>query len=179
MIVAVRHPRPAIAEGVCYGQLDVGLAEPPEIGAAAIRDLLHGQTFDRIVSSPLSRAHSVAMWLADDLALPLALDTRIAEMSFGTWEGREWRDIARTEIDAWAVDPVGYRPGGGETVRDLLARVADAWRAGLDQGGRQLWITHAGPMRCLLSLSTGRPLGDCLAERFDYGATLTATAPEA
>ena len=37
----IRHPRPQVAPGVCYGQTDLGLAEPAaevEIGRASCRD---------------------------------------------------------------------------------------------------------------------------------------------
>ncbi|HMV17720.1 MAG TPA: phosphoglycerate mutase, partial [Rhodocyclaceae bacterium] len=36
----IRHPRPDVAPGVCYGQTDVGLAESAAAVAARLRPLL-------------------------------------------------------------------------------------------------------------------------------------------
>ena len=50
----IRHPRPAVAPGICYGRLDVGLAESAAEAAARLRPLLPG-TF-ALHASPLARA---------------------------------------------------------------------------------------------------------------------------
>lgn len=169
MILAVRHPRPAIAEDTCYGQLDVGLAEPVLPSAHLIARRLGKRHIDRIVTSPLRRAHDLALALAHVTGRPLVVDSRLMEIDFGLWEGLTWRQIARAEIDAWAADPLGYRPGGGEAALTLYERVAEVWRAAQDERIlAQLWVTHAGPMRCLMSLSSGRKLSECLTATFAY-----------
>jgi alpha-ribazole phosphatase len=172
MIFAFRHPKPAIATGTCYGQLDVALAEPAEAAAQVILAAVGQERFGRIVSSPLRRAREVAVVLADRLRLPLVLEPRLQEMSFGNWEGRAWAAIARGEIDAWAADTMSYRPGGGERAGDLMDRVAALWREAQTNGEHQLWLTHAGPMRCLLALQSGRPLAEFLDRPIAYGALL-------
>lgn len=166
MIVAVRHPPPAITAGTCYGQLDVPLAEPATFRVGAILDRLPIGHFDRVVSSPLTRARELAEVLAASLGAELDMEPRLMEMDFGSWEGVAWEDIARTEIDAWAADPLGYRTGGGETVSELARRVGDVWAEA--NAARQLWVTHAGPMRCLLARQRRLPLESCLRQTFDY-----------
>ena len=37
----IRHPRPLVAPGICYGQQDLPLAEPVHRAAAALRAVLH------------------------------------------------------------------------------------------------------------------------------------------
>lgn len=177
MIIAVRHPRPAIDAGVCYGQLDMALAEPVEDAARALMGRLGSYGFARIVTSPLQRALGLAEAIARDFTLAVAVDPRLQEMNFGTWEGVAWQTIPREEIDAWAGDPIGNRPGGGETVSELAARVSQAWQEAVAGGERQLWITHAGPMRCVFAATRGLPLEQCLDRRFDFGDMLDLTAP--
>lgn len=169
-IVALRHPKPAIAAGICYGQLDVGLAEPCE---ASVRDILRQLDpvgLQRVVSSPLRRAHDVATALSGDLGLPLSVEPRLQEMDFGTWEGRAWSTIARAELDAWADDLTGFRPGGGECADDLLRRVGAVMNETAIVGERQLWVTHGGPLRCLMALSERRPLGSYLRHEVPFGS---------
>lgn len=168
MIVAVRHPAPAIAGSICYGQLDVGLAAPVADSVARILSRLPSGGFDRIVASPLQRARLVGEALARHFGLELTTEPRLQELTFGSWEGREWAAIARDEIDAWAADPLGYRAGGGETVSELAQRVGAVWREASAGATRQLWITHAGPMRCLYAESAGLPLADCLDKAIAY-----------
>jgi alpha-ribazole phosphatase len=153
----IRHPRPEVASGVCYGQLDVGLAEPVEAAAARLRPLLPAD-FD-LHASPLSRARL----LAEALGRP-RLDTRLAEIHFGEWEGRRFAEIGAA-IDDWAKDPLGFRAPGGESPAEMAARV-HAWLAELQAGagGRpQVVVAHGGPLRAiagrLLGLAPERWLG--------------------
>lgn len=171
VIWAARHPRPAVAEGICYGRLDVSLAEPAAIGARRILQQLDGQPA-RIVTSPLRRAHDIASHIAAETGIALLVEPRLAELDFGAWEGVAWSDIARREIDAWAADPLGYRPGGGECVTQLSRRVAELWQEAPRFAEPQLWLTHAGPLRCLAALSRNVPLSTCLNETFAYSSVL-------
>lgn len=177
MIVAVRHPKPAIAASICYGQLDVALAEPPAAAAKALIDQLAPQRIDRIVASPLQRARHLAQAVAEGLRLSLDVDPRLQELNFGVWEGLAWDAIPREDIDAWAADPLGYRPRDGETVGELASRVEQVWREAAAIARHELWITHAGPMRCLYALTRDQPLAQCLDQRFDYGEVLELGAP--
>ncbi len=54
----IRHPRPEVAPGTCYGQLDLGLAESPQSVAERLRPLLP-DTY-ALYASPLRRARLLA-----------------------------------------------------------------------------------------------------------------------
>lgn len=170
MIVAVRHPKPDISPGICYGRLDVA----PEMPMMPAPDDVHERLgkIDRIVSSPLRRAHVFARALAATLGLDVELEPRLQEMDFGRWEGVAWQDIPRGEIDAWAIDPLAYRPGGGETVDELNARVLAVRREWMETPGTSLWVTHAGPMRCLYAGLHGQSVATSLNQPFAYGELL-------
>lgn len=146
-LTLVRHTRPA-GEGICYGASEVDLAASfaEEAGALLAR-------LDRpacIVSSPLVRCRRLADFLGGVLGVPVASDPRWREMDFGTWEGARWEDVPRAELDAWAGDPMGARPHGGESVAMLLARVRAAIADQRRAAGPSLVVTHAGPIRAAL-----------------------------
>jgi alpha-ribazole phosphatase len=146
----IRHPRPAIPPGICYGASDVPLAEPAAASAARLAPQLPAGA--RVISSPLRRCLDLARCLAPELASEVSVDYRLAEMNFGDWEGRSWDDIPRTEIDAWAADPVRFTPPGGESARALLNRalafVDDLTGEGDDDA---IVVTHGGVIRALLA----------------------------
>ncbi|RTL32703.1 MAG: phosphoglycerate mutase, partial [Rhodocyclaceae bacterium] len=91
----IRHPRPAVAPGICYGQTDLGLAESAADVAARLRPLLPADF--ALYASPLTRARL----LAEALGTP-RLEPRLKEIHFGEWEGRSYDDIGRAALDAWA-----------------------------------------------------------------------------
>ena len=123
----IRHPRPAVEPGICYGQTDVGLAECPAEVAARLRPLLP-DSFD-LHASPLARARL----LAAEFGTP-RLDARLKEIHFGEWEGRSFADIG-SAIDDWANDPLGFRAPGGESPREMAARVLQ-WLEDIREGPR-------------------------------------------
>ena len=169
LIFAARHPRPLVPGRLCYGRTDVPLAEPPERGADALIAAV-GDPVERIVSSPAQRARLVAEAVRTRTGAPLHLDDRLAEMDFGAWENRPWTALPRTEIDAWAADPLRFHPGGGESVMEVLARVRRAWTGVASSAENTLVVTHAGPIRCLLHLVRGVPLPEATQASIAFGA---------
>lgn len=159
----IRHPRPLIAPGVCYGQLDVA-SEDPVAAAARLRDELPRGL--PVWSSPLQRCRG----LAEVLHPAPHIDDRLAEMHFGDWEGVRWDDIPRTEIDAWAADVFDFAPPGGESPRQLQAR-ALAFVASLNVPEAVL-VTHAGVLRMLFAHWYGYSPVSPQLPQFDYATRL-------
>ncbi len=186
----IRHAKPVVAAGVCYGALDV------PAGAAATE--LAAQQLARSVPQALHVLHSPALRCVqlaqrlhqlrpDVLLLP---EDDLREMSFGQWEGQLWADIAPQELKAWTDDFENYHCGGhGECVLDVLQRVQRAAKRtatllglpGMDNtvdfepthsdAPQAMWITHAGVMRATVWLVAqfGRthPLASPLCLRAD------------
>ncbi len=140
---AWRHPRPQNVEGRCTGHTDVQV-DPRRTRRLARRiqrtARRHGLP-QHIWTSPLQRCADVGRWLRR-WGWTHRIDAQLIEMYFGTWEGRMWDALPRSEIDAWAKDFEYYAAGGGESVRVLVERVA-AWQP----AGIVLVVTHAGWMR--------------------------------
>lgn len=166
-LILVRHPRPLVAPGVCYGSSDLPAAED-DIGRvhAALVASASIPPGTPVYSSPLQRCAVLASRLGAH-----TLDARLAEMDFGAWELRSWDDIPRAEVDAWAAGLVHYRPGGGESVLQVAERVA-AFRADLlrEQNGTEhrrrqaVIICHAGTIRLLAAIEAGLQAGLSLHE---------------
>ena len=148
----LRHAQPLIAEGVCYGQLDV----PADPGATLQAGMRFANVMPRhavVRHSPLQRCEQLALALQAPEA-SLIPDARLQEMNFGQWEGQAWSQIARTEVDAWAQDLYSYAPGSGENLAAMLQRVRaaliDSWQHDSLHGQRNVvWVTHAGVIRCV------------------------------
>lgn len=149
----LRHGKPGIGPGRCYGSADLAVPvdEQERVIDAALPLLRRLPPGAPVYSSPLRRCRELAEALAGRLGLQdPVIDVRLAEMHFGAWEMQPWDRIPRAEVDAWVADMAGYRPGGGERVLDVAARVG-AFLADLRNGAQQeaVIVTHAGTMRLL------------------------------
>ncbi|WP_448676320.1 histidine phosphatase family protein [Delftia acidovorans] len=150
----VRHARPLVAPGICYGRLDMQAdAQATADAAQALHLALPADCL--LVHSPLRRCHQLARALqALRPGLASAADSRLLEMDFGEWEGQPWDALDRSAIDAWAADLAGHAPGRGESLATMLRRVDEALQASRGSVGDgtardTVWITHAGVARCV------------------------------
>lgn len=190
----IRHAKPIVAAGVCYGALDVAADVDANEAAAQqlARSLPQGL---QVLHSTALRCTQLAMrlhQLRPDIGLLPEPDLR--EMNFGQWEGQPWADIAPQDLKAWTDDFENYHCGGnGECVLDFMLRVRRAAQrtvqliavstaAGVDLDAAALtpllvhqpqaaWITHAGVLRATAWLAPrfgwSRPLASPLCLRAD------------
>ncbi|HYD95193.1 MAG TPA: histidine phosphatase family protein [Noviherbaspirillum sp.] len=176
----VRHARPAVADGVCYGSSDLPVPEQEQRQALAQLAAALPKGIP-LFSSPLQRCLALAAALAPALrTFAPIVDPRLAEMHFGAWELRAWETVPRAEIDAWAADLVHYRPGGGENVLEVAQRVQaflDALRR--RQEDAAIVVCHAGTIRMLLaclqaaSVEQAAQAAAAGAHRIAYGGLTT------
>ncbi|MES2883428.1 MAG: alpha-ribazole phosphatase family protein [Pseudomonadota bacterium] len=159
-LVLVRHLPVALEKGICYGRSDVLLSAASQAQVPAFtRQLIkqHGP-FGSVFTSPRQRCR----WLADAISAQSAVEPALAEMDFGSWEGRRWAEIPTEDLDDWASQLLQYRPGGGESLRAMADRV-QPWveRAAADAartGQTVLAVTHGGPIRVAIALAKSMPL---------------------
>lgn len=175
VIYVVRHA-PVDAAGLCYGRHDVPVLVAHAEAGDQVLSQLEGVTLARVSASPSERTAGLATYLAARLGLPLRLDARLFEMSFGEWEGRTYAALERDDGDrfrAWMEDWRQASPPGGERLDELRARV-DAWLVeSLDLEENTLAITHAGVVRALRARARGLDFGDALAARVEHLAVET------
>jgi broad specificity phosphatase PhoE len=151
------------AERRLQGGRDIPLNDRGRQQAARCGDTLRDLIADRgkapadfaFASSPLSRASETMEIVLGVLGLPAGgyvADARLAELSFGRWEGMTYREIGTVDRQTLMVrerDKWGFRPPGGESYEDLLTRVR-AWRDGVN--GDIVVAAHGGVARALMVL---------------------------
>ena len=147
----VRHLAPLVSPGVCYGRTDLDTDPAAQLLALpALRGALPARA--PIYTSPLRRCTSLARALGG----AVQVDARLAELDFGSWEMQPWDAISRADIDAWAADVAGYRPGGGESVTAMAARISDFYADLMHaQAPQAVVICHAGAIRLLTARAAG------------------------
>lgn len=164
-IIAIRHGETAWnVDARIQGHLDIplndiGLWQAGRAGAA-----LANETLATIYSSDLSRAQSTAQAVADTTGAPLVLDSGLRERSFGSFEGRTFKEIEQ-ELPEQALrwrkrDPDFVPDGGGESLAMLKSRIQHTVdRLAAQHMGQQIaLVAHGGVMDVLYRLATRQDL---------------------
>ncbi len=150
------------ATGRYQGHADVPLSEAGYAQAAALARHLAEEHLDVIYTSDLSRAHATAKAIAAPHNLPLRLDPRLREMSFGEWEGMTFAQMEAEfpdQVSWWNADRLNRAPPGGETLGDGAAHVQSMLEDVLRQHQDQtvVLVAHGGTLRLLLCLLLNKP----------------------
>ena len=151
------------AERRLQGQLDIPLNDVGRRQSAQCGRTLRGLIAARhrtpagfaFVSSPLSRARETMEILRAGLGLPregYVTDPRLAELSFGRWEGLTYKQVRALDRSVLAVrerDKWNFATPEGESYAQLMVRVRD-WHAGV--AGDAIVAAHGGVARVLMVL---------------------------
>ena len=172
-VYLVRHTRPQVPTGVCYGQSDLGLADSFETEWSMLKPKLEDLTRPLVFSSPLQRCAQLAQRAVDhfNFSTPLT-DARLLELNFGDWELKSWCDIPQGVVGEWTDEHVKQAPPNGESYADLHIR-AKAFLADLarDKNNKQALIfTHAGVIRALVAEALNVPLREASRVEVNYGS---------
>jgi len=152
LLAMLRHGETAwSAEGRIQGRADPPLTDEARERLRRLRlpQLCAGM---RMVTSPLARCVETAALLGAPRA---EREPRLAEMRWGAWEGRrlaELRAELGAEMEQNEARGWGFRPAGGETPSEVLARV-QSWLAELDSP--TLAVTHRGVIRAVYAAAAG------------------------
>ncbi|MFQ6016975.1 MAG: histidine phosphatase family protein [Kiloniellaceae bacterium] len=191
--VLIRHgPTDWTAEGRIQGRSDRPLSAagrdtvrgwrlPPEMSPRSAHDW-------RWLTSPLRRARETAALLCPAPGHAAARpEPALIEMHWGDWEGRRLEDLRAqggaklAEAEARGLD---FRPPGGESPREVQARLKPLLARLAAAGRATAAVTHKGVIRALYALASGwdmtdkppEKLHDACAHRFlldPWGAPLT------
>ena len=124
-------------------------------------DILKFETYDLILSSPMTRARQTAQILSEPLGMKIVYDADLREQDFGEWEGRRLADIrhqAPGEIELQESRGWAFCPPGGESRRSVLKRgLAAIQRAATAHDGKKvLIISHSSVMKIVIYNLLGR-----------------------
>lgn len=169
-IAFLRHgPTDWNEEGRIQGRIDTPLSAA---GRAQMAGLLPPVGFAWAFTSPLTRARETAALLGFPDAVP---DARLSEHHWGTWEGMTREEILSQDgADCFvrAGTAADFTPKGGESTRDLLARVADFIADAARGGHDAIAVTHRGVLRSAYTLATGWDMLTPMPEKLDLSAAL-------
>ena len=129
------------------GRLDSRLTAEGRAHARSHAALLAREAVEHLFVSPLGRTRETADLILENCAVPVTYDDRLVERSNGAWEGLTIDEIARRYPDDWAArmrDPFHHRPPDGESVPDVVARIAPFARQLARAPGRRLAIVSHG-----------------------------------
>jgi len=107
-----------------------GRAQAVAMGRALKIELARERRPTIFLRSPLGRTRETSLIVGRELGLDPGQwrdDPRLAELSYGDWEGFSWTEIEAHTPNAlatWKTDPEGFCPPGGERHFDLRARLA-------------------------------------------------------
>jgi ribonuclease H / adenosylcobalamin/alpha-ribazole phosphatase len=118
-----------------------------------------------IVSSPLRRAADTASRIQEATGVELWKDVRLAEGSFGRWEGLTRDEVVKLGpkdaemLARWESDP-SYAPPSGESMESLQKRILQLIKELCQEYGNSsiVLVSHVGPIKALLSAVLGIPL---------------------
>ena len=154
-VVMFRHAMTAWNEaGRIQGQTDVPLCAQGRRALAGRRLPARFVSYG-VHSSPLARAVETASLLG--LGAPV-LDRRLMEMDWGEWEGQTRASVAAAHAGGVARNEArgpDFRPPGGESPREVQARVVDWARSAACAGSNVVAITHKGVIKATLGLACG------------------------
>jgi broad specificity phosphatase PhoE len=116
---------------------------------------LQGQSDVPLNQTGRAEARSLTRQLSDIIAgvleLPVTTEPRLREINQGEWEGQFAEDIKARHDEHWEqrnVDPIHFRPPGGESVAEVADRTQDVMS----------YIAHQHPFGSILVVSHGLAL---------------------
>jgi alpha-ribazole phosphatase len=170
----IRHTTPKVDKGICYGQLDLDVAESFQQESNHIKEHLKDKQFNKVFSSPLLRCHKLANYLfpSDEINY----DSLLKEIDFGDWEGKASKAIPRDEMEQWTADYVNNPAPGGESLGQLIQRT-DTFLTGLDccSDDAIAIVTHSGIIRAFLVKYLQIPATKVFSLDLSFGCMITIT----
>jgi probable phosphoglycerate mutase len=138
-----------------------GRAQALAMGRALKAELAREPGPTIFLRSPLGRVRETSEIIGRELGLDPAAwrdDARLAELSYGDWEGFSWKEIEARRPNAladWKADPQGFTPPGGESHADLRARSAAVLADIAASGQRTVVVGHGVSGAVLRGLNLG------------------------
>lgn len=176
----VRHGETAWnADGRLQGQRDIPLNDLGRRQAAEAARLLRelGAPYRELpyVASPLGRTRETMEILRRTLGLPpedYALDPRLKELTFGTWEGLTWREVRKADPAGAAArekDKWHMVPPDGESYAMLVERMRPVVQ---ELQGDVIMVAHGGTARALMVLLAGDSIDEAPSRDIWQGRVL-------
>jgi probable phosphoglycerate mutase len=139
----------------------LGRSQAQAMGEALRLELAREPGPTTFLRSPLGRARETSLIVGVALELDPREwrdDPRLAELSYGAWEGRSWKEIQVDHPDAlatWRADPESFCPPGGETHFELRRRTAEVLGEIIAAATRTVVVGHGVSGAVLRGINLG------------------------
>lgn len=166
-VTLIRHTSVDVPKGVCYGWTDVPVRQTFKEEAEKTRNNLRGKTFDKVFSSPLTRARILADYCGytDHIT-----DDRLKELNMGDWEMKRYDDIKDENLQKWYDDYMHVATTNGESFEMLYERVVDFLKEKKAEGNKAIAVfAHCGVLICAGIYGKLFSKEDCFHHMVTYG----------
>ncbi|WP_109299216.1 alpha-ribazole phosphatase [Aquimarina sp. AU474] len=168
-IYLVRHTTPNIDKGICYGQSDIGITDSFQTEVEKIHNQIPISEISKIYCSPLQRCKLLAKTFKKEVVF----DNRLKELNFGDWELQPWDALPQKELQPWMDDFVNVQVPNGESYVELQQRILSFFSSlDLSLTEKNIIVSHAGPLRALLSHIRQIDLKDSFNIKIGYGEVI-------
>ncbi len=137
------------------GRIYRGSQDDPltEKGWGQMLESTKDKKWDFIASSPLSRCHSFAKYLAEMQNIPCQIFNDFEELGFGAWQGKSAKDIGLEVVNNFKQDPVNNQPVNAENLYNFQTRVLNSFNNIKNNHSNKsvLIVAHAGVIRVIKS----------------------------
>lgn len=163
-IILVRHCEArGNHERIFQGATDCDITERGQRQLEVLSERFKTVSFDALYSSPLRRARRTAEAVNRYHGLPMQVESGLREINAGHWEGKRWADFPTLypeEARDWNLTPWNFAPEGGETMREVFARMVNAVLGIVhkEQGRTVAVVSHGCAIRNLLCYAHGWPI---------------------
>jgi broad specificity phosphatase PhoE len=164
-IILVRHGH---VEGIhpphFRGREDLPLTELGHAQAFAVAQRIAAKWQpEGVYTSPLSRCVVTGAAIADACGIQAQILDQLNDLDYGKWQMRSYDEMRAAEPElyaSWFVTPHLVRFPGGESLQELAARAADAFRFALERhrGQTVVLVAHDNVNRALLLQVADLPL---------------------
>ncbi|GAC1367195.1 MAG: histidine phosphatase family protein [Actinomycetota bacterium] len=155
LLLLVRHGVTPITGKLLTGRLPGHhLSEDGHSQAKAVAQRLACLPVKAVYASPLERCQETAQPIAALHRLPLATLDDVAEVDYGEWAGKSFKQLYR--LKAWSqlqARPADFRFPGGESIREAQARGMRATESLLARHAKQavVVVSHADMIRLIVA----------------------------
>ncbi|MFZ3091672.1 MAG: alpha-ribazole phosphatase [Nitrospirota bacterium] len=162
-------------EGRYNGFNDVDITEEGVKQMRSVAERLNGAKVSAIYCSDLIRAYRGAKIINNGRSLPIIKKTELRERNIGVWENLTLEEIMKSYKDEWnrfLNDVVDFRPDGGESMKEVDARVNKELTKIVEdhKGDEILMVAHGGVNRTILCRALGLDLKYLFRIEQRYGA---------
>lgn len=162
-LILVRHGETLHnVAGIAQGWGDSALSERGERQVAAVARRIARMRPAAIFSSPLERAQTTANAIAAEASLRVQLLDDLREMNYGTWEGRSFLDVRRSDEKNYLrwINELDFPSPEGESHQHVLDRIRRALvtMREIANGHPVVAVTHGNAIRIAATALLDLPL---------------------